>query len=82
MEFTKKIVIKTMRFENIFIAFDNIVNSMDKVQSLNYIMSQVHPDSTVRAAGKAGSDSLDPLWTDMYSDKAIYQQITKFRNSQ
>ncbi len=65
-------------FNNIFVAFDDIINDVDKVAITSYIMSQVHPDSAIRAEGKASYEKLEPLGTDYYSDKKVYQQITAF----
>lgn len=69
--------LKTPTYENLIVALDDLQNDLDKVSTLSYIIAQVHSDSTIRAVGIASSDEISPFYSNLYSDKAVYNQIIK-----
>ena len=65
-------------YNNLIVALDDLLNDIEKVSSTSYIIAQVHGDSAIRAVGVAASDDISPFYSDLYSDKDVYNQIKAF----
>jgi len=74
--------LKDINFENTFIAFDGIQNSLSKAYSNAHMYFWVSTDSVARAKGLEGFQKISPLFTDVYSDKELFDQFKKFIESE
>ncbi|RLD29478.1 MAG: hypothetical protein DRI75_03240 [Bacteroidetes bacterium] len=72
---------KDPTFENTFVVLDKINNDLSKAYSNAHMFFWVSPDSTARANGLAGYQKIAPLFTDIYSDKTLFNQLEKFVQS-
>ena len=73
--------LKSLTFENTFVALDKINNELSKAYSNAHMFFWVSTDSIARAKGLEGFQKLAPLFTDIYSDKGLFSQIEKFAQS-
>jgi len=71
-----------INFENTFIAFDRIQNNLSKAHSNAHLFFWVSTDSIARARGLEGYQKIAPLFTDVYSDKVLFNQFQKFVESE
>ena len=71
-----------LTFENTFIAFDKIQNDIEKASSISHTLFWVSPDSISRAQGLDSNQKINPLFTDFYSDKVLFNQFEKFAQSE
>ena len=62
-------------FKNIFVAFDDVINEMNKASSNCFMLYWVSPDSLSRDKGLAGYQILDSLGTSIFADSALYNQM-------
>jgi Zn-dependent oligopeptidase len=65
-------------FENIFVAFDDVINEINKTSSNCFMLYWVSPDSLSRDKGLAGYQKLDSLGTSIFADSALYNQMLLF----
>lgn len=65
-------------FDNIFGAFDDISNNMATASNKSFLMYWTSPDSLIRANGLAGYKRIDSLATSIFSDKALYDQMVGY----
>lgn len=65
-------------FESTFGAYDEISNSLGKAYSNAHMMYWVSTDSITRAKGLEGSQKIDSLFTDISSDRAIYNKFQEY----
>ncbi|MFK5878690.1 MAG: M3 family metallopeptidase [Flavobacteriaceae bacterium] len=72
---------KELTFENTFIAFDKILNETGKAANNGFMLFWVSTDSIVRAKGLEGSQIIEPLFTDFFSDKELFNQFKNFSES-
>ena len=72
---------KTLTFENTFVVLDKINNSLGKAYSNAHMFFWVSPDSIARAKGLEGFQKIAPLFTDIFSDKMLFNQLQKFAQS-
>lgn len=68
-------------FENTFIAFDGVLNNISKAYSNGHTLFWVSPDSISRAKGLEGYQKIIPLFTDFFSNKALFEQFKRFAAS-
>ena len=73
--------LKSLTFENTFVILDKVNNSLGKSYSNAHMFFWVSPDSIARARGLAGYQKIAPLFTDIYSDKLLFNQFEKFAQS-
>lgn len=74
--------LKSITFENSFIAFDRIQNDLGKANNNAFMLYWVSTDSIIRAKGLEGDQKIVPLFTDFYSDKELFNQFQKFLKSE
>ncbi|MDU8886395.1 M3 family metallopeptidase [Yeosuana sp. MJ-SS3] len=74
--------LKDINFENTFVVFDKIQNSLSKAYSNAHMFFWVSTDSVARAKGLEGFQKISPLFTDVYSDKLLFNQFKKFVESE
>ncbi len=72
---------KSPDFKNIFIAYDDVVNNISKASSNCFMLYWVSPDSLSREKGLEGYQLLDSLSTSLTADKALFNQMVTFSNS-
>lgn len=72
---------KTVTFENVFGALDDIKNKIGTTSNNCFMLYWVSNDADTRAKGLAGYQLLDSLSTAMYSDKAIYTKMLSFKSA-
>jgi len=73
--------VKSQDFENIFVAYDDVVNDIGKASSNCFMLYWVSPDSLSRSEGLAGYQLLDSLSTSLAADSKIYSQMVLFTKS-
>ncbi len=69
---------ETPGFENIFVAYDNVINELLKANYRCFMLYWVSTDSLIRAKGLECYKKLDSLGTSITSDSAIYRQMIAF----
>ena len=69
---------KSPDFDNVFVAFDNIINDLTKASNNCFMFYWVSTDSLSRARGLEGFQLLDSLATSLTSDAGIYRQMVAF----
>ncbi|MEP2024463.1 MAG: M3 family metallopeptidase [Reichenbachiella sp.] len=74
--------VSTPTFENIFGTFDDISNNMSTASSKSFLMYWTSPDSVIRATGLAGYKRIDSLSTGIYSDKALYDKMVSYTETE
>ncbi|GGZ90444.1 M3 family metallopeptidase [Algibacter mikhailovii] len=77
-------IIKTLdqlNFENTFEDYDHINNALRKAYSNAFMLYWVSNDSLTRAKGLEGSQKINSLFTDYRSDKALFEKLQTFANS-
>lgn len=65
-------------FENVFMAFDNIINDLSKASSSCFMFYWVSPDSLSRDKGLEAFMRLDSLSSSLTSDAGVYKQMQAF----
>ncbi len=65
-------------FENVFVAFDNVINDLSKASSSCFMFYWVSPDSMSRDKGLEAYMRLDSLSSSLTSDAGIYRQMQAF----
>lgn len=73
--------VKSPDFENIFVAYDDVVNDIRKASSNCFMLYWVSPDSLSRSEGLAGYQLLDSLSTSIAADSALYGQMVVYAKS-
>lgn len=68
-------------FDNIFVAFDDVVNELGKAGNNCFMLYWVSPDSLSRVNGLEGYQLLDSLRTSLSADSTIYRQMVAFAGS-
>lgn len=68
-------------FNNIFVAFDDVINEIGKAGNNCFMFYWVSPDSLSRDRGLDGYQLLDSLRTSLSADSAIYRQMVAFAGS-
>jgi thimet oligopeptidase len=68
-------------FNNVFVAFDQVVNDLSKASSNCFMLYWVSPDSLSREKGLEGFQRLDSLANSLTSDAGIYKQMVAFAHS-
>ena len=71
---------KSPDFNNVFVAYDHIVNDLSKASNNCFMFYWVSTDSLARARGLEGYQMLDSLATSLTSDAGIYKQMIAFAN--
>ena len=61
-----------LSFENTFEVYDRISSDLSKAYSNAFMLNWVSTDSLTRAKGVLGYQKIDSLFTDIGSDKALY----------
>lgn len=69
-------------FNNIFVEFDKVMNNLSKALSNSHTLYWVSPDSLSRAKGLAGYQLLDSLYNQISSDKALYQKLIDYTETE
>ena len=69
-------------FENVFVAMDDLMDKMKTTSNNSFMLYWVSPDSLTRVKGYASYQVLDSLSTGIYSDKELFQQMSKFKASE
>ena len=69
-------------FDNIFVAYDNVINDLTKASNICFLHYWVSPDSLSRAKGLESYQQLEELSTRLTSDADLYKQMVAFRNSE
>ena len=69
-------------FNNVFVEIDNVMNDLSKASSNSHTLYWVSPDSLSRAKGLAGYQLLDSLYNQISSDKALYQKLIDFTETE
>ena len=72
---------KSPDFRNIFVAFDEVVNELNKAGSNCFMLYWVSTDSLSRIKGLEGYQLLDSLITSLTADSSIYSQMVAFADS-
>ncbi|HNP34075.1 MAG TPA: M3 family metallopeptidase [Flavobacterium sp.] len=72
---------KTVTFENVFGALDDIKNKIGTTSNNCFMFHWVANDAAMREKGLAGYERLDSLSTAIYSDKGIYDKMVSFKKS-
>ena len=72
---------KTINFESVLVALDNMANDVGKARSNCHMLYWVSPDSLAREVGRTAFQKLDSLNTVLYADKQIYQKIVEVKES-
>jgi len=65
-------------FENVFVAFDNVINDLSKASSSCFMFYWVSPDSISRSKGLEAYMLLDSLSSSLTSDAGVYKQMLGF----
>lgn len=65
-------------FENVFVAFDNVINDLRKASSTCFMFYWVSPDSLSRERGLEAYMLLDSLSNSLTSDTGVYNQMVAF----
>lgn len=68
-------------FNSVFAALDDVVNSVTIASNRSFMLYWVSPDSLSRINGLAGYKLLDSLSTTIYSDKDIFNQMVRVKES-
>lgn len=68
-------------FNTVFGAMDDIINKMNIASNNCFMLYWVSPDSLSRVNGLASYQQLDSLSTTIYSDKAIFNQMVRVKES-
>lgn len=69
---------KTAGFENVFVAYDDMINELLKANYRCFLLYWVSTDSLARAKGLECYQKLDSLGTGITSDAGIYRQMIAF----
>jgi Zn-dependent oligopeptidase len=69
-------------FENVFVAFDNIINDLNTASSNCFMFYWVSPDSVARVKGLEGYQLLDSLANSLTSDAGVYRQMVAFTQTE
>ncbi|MCK5815844.1 MAG: Zn-dependent oligopeptidase [Flavobacteriaceae bacterium] len=72
---------QVVTFENTFIALDRVLNNIGKASNNAFTMFWTSTDSIARAKGLEGYEKITPLFTDLFSDKNLFNQFKKFSES-
>lgn len=72
---------KSATFTNVFVALDDIRNTLAKTSNNCFMLYWVSSDSLTRAKGLSGYEMMDSLSTGIYSDKKIYDKMLRFKAS-
>lgn len=65
-------------FDNVFAAMDDVNNELTKASNNTFMLYWVSPDSLTRVKGLAGYKKIDSLFTVIYSDKDLFDQMLSF----
>ncbi len=68
-------------FENVFVAFDNVINDLSKASSSCFMYYWVSPDSMSRSKGLEAYMRLDSLSSSLTSDAGVFKQMLAFSQS-
>lgn len=68
-------------FDGVFGAFDEINNRMTIASNNSFMLYWVSPDSLIRAKGLEGYQRIDSLFTVVYADKDLFNQMVGFKDS-
>ncbi|MDX2431087.1 MAG: M3 family metallopeptidase [Bacteroides sp.] len=68
-------------FENVFVAFDNVINDLSKASSSCFMYYWVSPDSASRSNGLAAYMRLDSLSSSLTSDAGVFEKVLAFSKS-
>lgn len=69
-------------FENVFVAYDQIINDLSKASSNCFMFYWVSTDSLSRDKGLEGYQMLDSLASSLTSDAGVYKQMVAFSQSE
>lgn len=72
---------QVVTFENTFIALDRVLNNIGKASNNAFTMFWTSTDSIARVKGLEGYEKITPLFTDLFSDKNLFNQFKKFSES-
>lgn len=70
-----------LSFETTFGAYDRISNDLSKASNNAFMMYWVSTDSITRAKGLKGNQKIDSLFTEIGSDRTIYDKFQSYTNS-
>ncbi|MEO9853750.1 MAG: M3 family metallopeptidase [Reichenbachiella sp.] len=73
--------VESPSFDNVFAAMDAANNKMTKASNNCFMLYWVSPDSLTRVTGLSGYKKIDSLFTVIYSDKGLFNQMLSFSNS-
>lgn len=73
--------VESPSFDNVFAAMDAANNKMNKASNNCFMLYWVSPDSLTRVTGLSGYKKIDSLFTVIYSDKGLFNQMLSFSNS-
>ena len=73
---------KSPGFEEVFVAFDNVINDLRKASSRCFMFYWVSPDSLSREQGLEGYKLLDSLANSLTSDAGVYRQMISFSKTE
>ncbi len=71
-----------LSFENTFGTYESVSNGLRKAYSNAFMLNWVSTDSLTRAKGVLGYQKIDSLFTDIGSDKTLYNTFQSFANSE
>ena len=69
-------------FTDLFVEYDRVMNGLRKAYNNTHTLYWVSPDSLSRAKGLAGYQLIDSLYNQISSDKALYQKLVDFTESE
>ena len=73
--------VESPSFDNVFAAMDAANNKMTKASNNCFMLYWVSPDSLTRVKGLLGYKKIDSLFTVIYSDKDLFNQMLSFSSS-
>lgn len=68
-------------FNNVFVAYDAVVNDLVKASNNCFMFYWVSPDSLSRVKGLEAYQQIDSMMTSLTSDEQVYQQMVAFSES-
>jgi thimet oligopeptidase len=81
-ELSKIKSLNPLSFENTFGNYDCINNELGKAYNNAFMLYMVSNDSLTRAKGLEGSQKISALFTDVGSDKKLFEKFQSFANSE